>query len=70
MIEVKTMSKQKKSEVEDWLIDARNTKAGQEVSKIEEIYFPYRSMMDISNEFLNNIKPKVTFSTTDATTTP
>ena len=41
-----------------------------EVSKIEEIYFPYRSVMDISNEFLNNLQPKVTFSTTDDTTTP
>lgn len=63
------MSK-KSSEVEDWFDEARKTDIGQEVLKLEEIYSPYRSMMDISTEFLNNIKPKITFSTTDTTTTP
>lgn len=70
MFEGLTLSKQDKSEIEEWLSKARKTELGQEVSKIEEIYGPYRSIMDISTEFLNNIKPKVTFSTTNTTSNP
>ena len=64
------MTKNEEKEIHYWFEEARNSEMGQELSTLEELYGPYKTMLDISIEFLNNTKPKVTFSTSSTTSAP